>query len=62
MNLGCGLIVFWQIVIIVGAIVLGKKLVPKQSMGILRVFYIVSFLWQHRIISGMDFCEDFYCK
>lgn len=37
-DFGCSLIVLWQILIIIGTIVLGKKFVSKQGTVLFRVF------------------------
>lgn len=51
MNFGCSLIVLWQIAIVIGTIVLGKKFVSKQSAGIFSIFYyFILFLFCSSIV------------
>lgn len=51
MNFGCSLIVLWQIAIVIGTIVLGKKFVSKQSAGIFSTFYyFILFLFCSSIV------------
>lgn len=38
-NLGCNLIFLWQITVVAGTIILGKKFVLKQRIFLLRLFY-----------------------
>lgn len=50
-NFGCSLIVLWQIAIVIGTIVLGKKFVSKQSAGIFSIFYyFILFLFCSSIV------------
>lgn len=51
MNFGCSLIVLWQIAIVIGTTVLGKKFVSKQSAGIFSIFYyFILFLFCSSIV------------
>ena len=50
-NFGCSLIVLWQIAIVIGTPVLGKKFVSKQSAGIFSIFYyFILFLFCSSIV------------